>query len=398
MINTDTQLIFTSENISLFTIQFNWTSQPLKGNEEKNKYEEEWGNIGPKLIYEKIQRNWTTAAANCVAKGGHLASVSSPAQWKKLQAFVRMVGAKQDYIWLGGTKRKGNWTWSDGSEWSEEHWKRNYYAHPGKNCLYLFDGKWHDKQCKIEFYSICSTTKEETKTEVIGGYTVNWHLRGKENSTDNENIKETGFWKVKEGQDLRISNWNLMFLMSLVQESKIANLAKERVRGAIMKYRWRRENILDSPCLNQSQIFDVILRAGHDLDLKPDYTPWIRDNDIVFGFELYSILHYCSKNLGDAAKMFVFFEHLITHHSLETVIAATMNSIPPRADKRMQDFSSINMWYKQLDKIYNFALGPVQAMFSSTKELKILNKLKPPFLDGFNQHGYGQECKEASCV
>ena len=189
-----------------------------------------------------------------------------------------------------------------------------------------------------------------------------------------------------------------MSVMSLVQKSKESNLTEEVVLGAILKSRWRKEIILDSPCLNESQIYDVISGAGHHLDLNIGYTSWIRENDMVFGIELYSVLKYCPSQLIESAKMFVFFEHLITHHSLETVIAATINNIAPRAGNWIQDFSSINMWYHKLDLIYNFDLGPALAAFSTTKEQEMLRKLKPPFLDDYNQHGDGQDCKEASCI
>ena len=193
-------------------------------------------------------------------------------------------------------------------------------------------------------------------------------------------------------------NWNIMLVMSLVQKSKESNLSEELVLGAIMKYRWTKEIILDSPCLSENQMFDVIYGAGHNLHLNIGYTPWIRDNDVGFGIELYSVLHYCPNYVVDAAKMFVFFEHLLTHHSLETVIAATMNNIAPRADKRIKDFSSMNMWYIKLDKIFNFALGPVLATFSTTEQLEILTKMKPPFLDDFSRPGDGYDCKGSVCL
>ena len=399
-ITADTRIIFTSENISLSAIQLTWTTHPLDDDQKKRRYEEEWGDMGSQLYYEKVKRNWREAESHCASKGGHLASVSSQEDWERLQAFVTMIGIERKWIWLGGRKdvTDGNWTWSDGSEWSEEHWRVGwYYDHPERNCLGISDVEWYDKECMFEFDSICNLLKDEKgdTQAVIGGYNVKWHLRGNKNSTENVNVSKTGFWKVKKGQDLS-TNLNLMFLISLVQEGKIANLPKELVWVAILKYRWRREIILDSPCLNESQIFDVIFRAGHDLDLKPGYTPWIRDDDLTFGMELYTVLHYCPSHLVESSKMFVFFEHLITHHSLKTLLAATMNSIAPRADKMIRDFSSINMWYKKLDNIYKFALGPLLATFSTTKQLGLLRTLTPPFLSDYDQRGDKEDCKEAS--
>ena len=193
----------------------------------------------------------------------------------------------------------------------------------------------------------------------------------------------------------------MMFIMSLVQKSQMAKFEREDVWRAVTKERWRREIILDSPCLNQSQIFDVIFRAGHDLDLSMPMTltPWIRDDDLAFGIELYTVLHSCPIHLVESAQMFVFFEHLITHHSLKTLVAATMNNIKPRADEKIQDFSSIDLWYQKLDEVYNFALGPVLAAFSTTKQLRTMRTLKPPFLMSVdNKDEDGQNCKGDSCL
>ena len=102
--------------------------------------------------------------------------------------------------------------------------------------------------------------------------------------------------------------------------------------------------------------------------------------------------------MGESAQLFVFFEHLITHYSIETVIAATMNNIAPRADKTIQDFSTINMWYNKLDEIYNLAFGPVLAAFSSSKQLMMLKRMEPPFLDDYKQHEDEQGCINGSCL
>ena len=49
--------------------------------------------------------------------------------------------------------------------------------------------------------------------------------------------------------------------------------------------------------------------------------------------------------------------------------------------------------YESLDEIYNFALGPVLASFSTTKQLEMMKTLKPPFLDDYNHgEGDGREC------
>ena len=78
----------------------------------------------PHLELNQKSMNWTSAEAFCLSKGGHLESVSSPYDWRKLEAFIDKEGIREQFVWLGGTdeKNEGKWAWSDGSERSEEHW------------------------------------------------------------------------------------------------------------------------------------------------------------------------------------------------------------------------------------------------------------------------------------
>ena len=58
----------------------------------------------------------------------------------------------------------------------------------------------------------------------------------------------------------------------------------------------------------------------------------------------------------------------------------------------------MSMWFNKLDENYNFALGSVLASFSTTKQLEMMRKSKPPFLDDYSQQGEEQDCKGASCI
>ena len=104
--------------------------------------------------------NWTAAEAFCVSKGGHLASAASPAHWQKLQHFIAENDLSNDMIWLGATDwgKQGDWAWTDGSKWSEEHWGSSEPDNiPGRqNCLYVWNGKWSDYTCNHDYYFICS--------------------------------------------------------------------------------------------------------------------------------------------------------------------------------------------------------------------------------------------------
>ena len=135
---------------------------------------------------------------------------------------------------------------------------------------------------------------------------------------------------------------------------------------------------LDSPCLKDS-LFGAISKAEYDIGLTLDLTPWI-DDDQMIATELFTALRDCPEHLNESAKMFFFFEHLIKHHSLETLIASTMNNIAPRADKSIKDFSSVNMWYRRLDEIFDFELDTALDGFSTTSQQMWMRMANPPFL------------------
>ena len=81
--------------------------------------------------------------------------------------------------------------------------------------------------------------------------------------------------------------------------------------------------------------------------------------------------------------MSLFVEHLLAKHNLNTLVAATLHSIQPKADKSTLDFAAVNMWYERLDKRYNLSFGPVILPLVTTEHLTQLAKLDPPYLKDF---------------
>ena len=127
-------------------------------------------------------------------------------------------------------------------------------------------------------------------------------------------------------------------------------------------------------------ISEVIYKTGQDLRLKYDWDPWISEEDLALGIELYSVLLYCPEQLVEAAKLSAMFESLLTNHNLNTVVAATMENIQPRAGDNIKDFTAINMWYERLDERYNFSLGPNIVPLLTSDNLAHLASLDPPYL------------------
>ena len=67
-----------------------------------------------------------------------------------------------------------------------------------------------------------------------------------------------------------------------------------------------------------------------------------------------------------------------------------MNSIQPRAGDTIQDFTAINMWYEELDRRYNFTIGPIVAALLTSEQLKQLKGLNPPFLYNVSDKIHGK--------
>ena len=84
------------------------------------------------------------------------------------------------------------------------------------------------------------------------------------------------------------------------------------------------------------------------------------------------------------------FEFLITNHNLNTVVAATMHNIQPRAGDNIKDFTAINMWYQRLDERYNFSLGPNILPLMATYNLTKLRALDPPYIQHSREGVYQQ--------
>ena len=65
-----------------------------------------------KLTLHTAEKSWPDAEDECQKEGGHLALVSSEEVNEEL---TRISG--REYVWLGGRRESGKWSWSDNSTW-----------------------------------------------------------------------------------------------------------------------------------------------------------------------------------------------------------------------------------------------------------------------------------------
>ena len=350
-----------------------------------------------KLELNKTKMNWRASEKHCVSRGGHLASMASPHHRYRLQDFADQNSFIKS-VWLGGTDeaKEGEWIWTDGSTWSGKYW------HPGqpdngtdKNCLssYVHKGYMAASPCFYTKPFICSMpsqellnsdtqlvfTSENISTPTIkvrwvalpihkdmsgyflstengsqaslssitkgarGGFNMKWQILGsKKNSNDSR--KPISVWKIKSPNTSKF-NLNIMTMMNLAHESKMRGVREKEVWKTLLERRWYFEILRMNSTQNESQIAELIFKIGKDLELRYDWNLWIPEEDIPFGFELFSAIHYCPEDLIEAAKLSSLFEVLIKYHSLNTVVAATVHNIQPRAGDNIKDFTAINMFF-----------------------------------------------------
>ena len=105
--------------------------------------------------------NWEEAESHCVAKGGHLATITSEEEKDELFNVIpdpKELGLEGIAVWLGGKRleRKGNWTWVNGKEWEYEDWHNEDRT---------------TKQSTIEGDDMCLQLRQEWATTMYGAWT-----------------------------------------------------------------------------------------------------------------------------------------------------------------------------------------------------------------------------------
>ena len=191
------------------------------------------------------------------------------------------------------------------------------------------------------------------------------------NQTNQEELKKNRLTSQSKSTLWVPSNmkWTMV---NLVQTSRLQNKTED-LQKIILQRRWTQEILTTSPCLGKTGVSSVIN------DVKEEYDH-ISDEDIELGLELYSYLHYCQREVVESAELSVFFEMLLTNHSLETLVASTMNNLQPRVGENVKDLAAMNLWFKELENKLNLSLGSLLVSLSSTTDLIKLDQLEPPFL------------------
>ena len=127
---------------------------------------------------------WEEAKAACEAKGGHLATITSPEEQKMIES----LNTQNSKLWIGGYKNSaGQWCWVTGELWKYQNWgdgepnnSSNVVA--DESCVAVWPVKWNDLANSNTYEQsgyVCeweaSDAAEETQVEGYTGHVYEFY-------------------------------------------------------------------------------------------------------------------------------------------------------------------------------------------------------------------------------
>ncbi|KAF0296472.1 Low affinity immunoglobulin epsilon Fc receptor [Amphibalanus amphitrite] len=117
----------------------------------------DWVQVGYSCYYLSTYTDtWRNSETTCQTLGGHLMSVSSPAEQDVITNYLR---ASDAWIGLNDLEDDGHYVWTDGTPYQYVHWA------PGQpndlldqDCVSVLEdgsGQWDDNHCKYTKLFIC---------------------------------------------------------------------------------------------------------------------------------------------------------------------------------------------------------------------------------------------------
>ena len=115
---------------------------------------------GGTLAYCFVPRTQEDAELDCVAQGGHLASIHSNAQQNEIVQGALQVADDQWWIGLDDVALEGKFTWTDKSPLNYTGWAGGEPNDAGGNedCVHIASwagGQWNDIACQVELRYVC---------------------------------------------------------------------------------------------------------------------------------------------------------------------------------------------------------------------------------------------------
>ena len=381
-----------------------------------------WGSDKYKLFSEK--KTWADAKAHCQVEGGHLASVHTAEDNRK----ISLVAGSVATVWIGGSdqEEEGVWRWRDGSPIVNITWKDGTGSQGVKyNCIIKNGQVWMDYLCEEELPFICQSpdgvgikgnsnlTFEFFKDQLsFSSFSVGYQYTfSKDLLNSCEDKKMTGFklsWFVQNIYGSRLTeekpetetdwksitalpNYQDEYLVNTVQIASIAASEEKTKRKIELKALKEKAEILHSGSLHYSsmcnggKILDIsrpliFEAAGFKLgsNSKSDI---ITEDDIQTGFMVFSSLMSCSEQLA----LSQFLHSILSTESPRTIIQATVNTIQSDNIKDKDSRKLLNLVFLALDKKLNFQLGKILLAISSKLELDSMIAKDWPYFTNYTE-------------
>ncbi|MBI1839570.1 MAG: hypothetical protein HYR88_01810 [Verrucomicrobia bacterium] len=134
----------------------------------------------------RLGLDWISAKADAEARGGHLAVITSAAEWKKVQDTVGVALLERD-LWLGATDAavEGQWRWVTGEAFTYSNWQSGQPDNLGNEDFLIMragTGAWAD----------------------VSGGAPNWYLLERENTYPTDpNNPDTDGDGLRDGEEVK---------------------------------------------------------------------------------------------------------------------------------------------------------------------------------------------------
>ena len=178
-------------------------------------------------------------------------------------------------------------------------------------------------------------------------------------------------------------------IAKLVHQSREQQVEMSEIWRVVLDQRWTAATLNNTKgsdhCYNTIEEDVVIEKIRTELKIKDTNTTNNVDPDkyLQETLETFSLFYFCPpQRLVEAVKLGIFYKNLIENESPRTLVMATMKHISPNSNK----FDNKNLLHKifnELDKEYNFQLGPALIALFPSSQLDQLAKLDLPYLKDY---------------
>ena len=379
------------------------------------------------------KKTWLAAQQFCERLGGTLPSLVSLSQLEELAAIPGSQKVISPFItgeiWLGARdqQQEGNWTWTDGTQWSFSAWRSgepNNLGPGGENCLVMSERRWLDVSCDSLYMFFCqveatkvegsmtlvytqqdldfpafhlcwkyrpSGSQQEDTNRSVTGFVVDWYITGGDHEKERSR-EEEWLWRRVSRAEPRYSwdNFYLTVIIDLVSSWRLAGRSKQQLWSDVvgMKTLWNEERLHSKhQWCSDSHVSNYFIEEFYRglYTTTGNISSNVSEEDLVFGTELFTVLTLCHDHIVEAAKLAVFMTNLLDNHNLRTIIQTTVNTIEQGSVTSQQNVESVKEFYKELDRKYNLSLGIILIALSTQSQLRAMLHQDSPYLSRHSQ-------------